>query len=93
MRSVLGVLLLGSLACTSIRVVTDRDPDANHQALEPYIEGTLEIEVVDAHSGRRVWHGRGQTLILSSGRLIRDSVDRVALEEVRAILKKFPEAD
>jgi hypothetical protein len=168
MRSVLGVLLLGSLACTPIQVVTDADPDtdfsrfssyaqvpppaespalpnysralgariqqeiaslldakgyraarpeqadlrvafhvsdtsrerlvvapdpdANYQVLEPYLEGTLEIEVVDARSGRRVWHGHGQSVILTSGRLVRENVDSVALEEVRAMLKKFPAA-
>ena len=74
------------------RLVAAADPDANYQVREPYIEGTLEIEVVDAHHSRRVWHGRGQTVILTSGRLVRDNVESVTLREVRAILKKFPEA-
>lgn len=72
------------------RLVVAPDPDATYQVEQPYVEGTLEIDVVDARNGRRVWRGRGTAEILTSGQLIRESVEDTALGAVRAILAKFP---
>jgi hypothetical protein len=73
------------------RLVVAADPDANYAVEEPYVQGTLEIEVLNAH-GRQVWHGRGVSDVLTTGSLIRESPADAALAQVRAILEKFPAA-
>lgn len=74
------------------RIVNAGDPDVDYSVEQAYVEGTLEIDVIEAESGRRVWRGRGQTKILTSGSLIPEHVDSATLAEVRAILAKLPAA-
>lgn len=73
------------------RLVVAADPDANYDVEEPYVQGTLEIEVLNAH-GRPVWHGRGTSDVMTRGSLIRESPAAAALAQVHAILEKFPAA-
>jgi hypothetical protein len=55
-------------------------------AVEPYVEGTVIIDVVDAKSHELVWRGRGVSDVSDNPETYSQSLNRTVMD----IVKKFP---
>jgi hypothetical protein len=61
------------------------DPDANYYVEQSYVAGTVAIDVFDARSGERIWHGVGERDVLRE-----QDAPEAAAEAARAVLAEFP---
>ena len=61
------------------------DPDANYYVEQSYVAGTVAIDVYDARSGERIWHGVGEKDVLRQ-----KDAPEAAAEVARAVLEELP---